>query len=112
MNNATLPPISNLATWTDVVSVFDDGEPVNISAATDITLKLRDPSTGSEVLSGSLGDEIALINDTDDNSFSFRFLNTVMSGVDPNTYELGVLLTISGDVVELILGRQPVLRGL
>lgn len=112
MNNATLPPISNLATWTDVVSVFDDGEPVNISAATDITLKLRDPSTGSEVLSGSLGDEIALINDTNDNSFTFTFSSDAMGAVDPNTYELGCLLTISGEDVQLILGRQPVLRGL
>lgn len=114
MNRTTLPPISNLATWTDIVGIFDeDGDPLDISAATAITLKLRDPLSDSDVLSGSLaGGEIALINDSDDNKFELTFSSSAMSALDPKTYEVGCILTISGEDVQIILGRLPVLRGL
>lgn len=109
----TLDPISNTATWNDTYQFLDeDGEPLDISAATAITLKLREPKTDAIVLTGSLGTELALVSGGTTGFFEWTFSADAMSGIDPKTYEVGGLITISGQTSQYILGNQPVLKGL
>lgn len=113
MQTTTLSPVSNLATWTETYQFLDeDGEPLDISDATAITIKLRDPTSGSEVVSGSLDDEIAFVGGGTEGIITWTFSSDVMSALEPKTYEIGAIITIDDEDVQFILGRLPVLRGL
>lgn len=119
MLTTILPAISNAATWRDQVEVRDeDDDLVDLETDVDeITLSLRDPESGAVVKSitmsggdidvgGSLGDGIA----------EFSISVSDMANIPPKTYEVGMLVEMAsgagGDTVQLILGRQPIVRGL
>jgi hypothetical protein len=109
----TLPAISNQATWKDTVELRDAETDALIDLKTEvdeITLKLRDPHSGCTVLTLTLtGDDIVVI---DDGVFEFTASAATMSGIDPKSYELGCLVTMADEIHQIILGRQPILKGL
>lgn len=110
----TLDPVSNAETWTDVLEFIDDetGDPwfLEASPPDEITMKLRDPSTGSTVLTGTLSNgDFAIVAD---GAAEFTFPATTMGGLTPKTYDVGVLYEDDDVTVQVILGHQPILSGL
>lgn len=109
----TLDPVSNAETWTDILEFIDDetGDPwfIEASPPDEITMKLRDPSTGSTVLTGSLGTELFVVAD---GAVEFTFSAATMGGLTPKTYDVGVLYEDDDVTVQVILGHQPILSGL
>ena len=113
MNRGTLDPVSNQATWTDTIELYDDetGEPFDLGDVTAITMKLRDGCM-TPALSGSLGEEIEIVGDDEDGVFEFTFSAGTMSNLEAKTYEVGILVTTATATTQLILGTVAVLEGL
>lgn len=113
MKTGTLDPASNSATWRESFEVTDaeDGSLIDLVTDVDeITVKVRDSVSESELLSVSLtGGEITVLGT---GVFEVLFTVTQMDDLDPKTYELGALIEIDGDTEQLFLGYLPVLRGL
>ena len=114
MITKTLDPVSNAETWTDHLEFIDDETEeawfLEGSPPDEITIRLRDSSTGNIVLTGTLtGGEIEVV---DDGIAEFTFSASAMSALDPKTYEVGVLLTDEDVTRQVILGHLPVLSGL
>lgn len=116
MKTGTLQPQPNTATWQGTIELVSDtdGLPMDLADISEITLKLRDPSTMSTVLSGSLtGGEIAAVGADADGTIQFTFSATAMAAIEPKTYDVGMIVTEdSGFVSQVILGSLPVLEGL
>lgn len=116
MKTGTIDLVSNEATLQVNLDILDadDGTPFNLSGVDQITVKLRDPDSGSAVLEGSLsGGEVIVVGDEADGVIQFTFSATSMSDIEPKTYEIGVLITDEdGFVSQVILGRLPVGWGL
>lgn len=116
MHIGSLPQVSNQATWTLRIEVFDDEDNSRIDVTAlveDMVLTVRDVDSQSEVLTGSLsGGELAVLD-----------LGVVRLSIDAGrmrslraskTYEVGVLTTMkaNGAIDQTILGTLPVLDGL
>ena len=115
MKTGTLDPVTNAETWTDTIELIDDvtGVAYNTGDITALTLKLRDPSSKETVLEGSVSDgDIVAVGAAADGTYRFTFSAGVMDGIDPKTYEVGLLASTSTVTKQLILGFLPVLEGL
>lgn len=114
MKYPTLPAQSNQETWDGTLSFIDDddGLPLFTEALppSAVTLRLRDRETGATVISGSMADGALVV--VGDGEMEFTFSATAMSALEPKTYDIGLLATISGVTKQLILGSLPVLEGL
>lgn len=114
MYQRTLPPISNQATWKETLEFINDetGEPwfAQGQPPDEITLRLRDPASGSIVLGLSLaGGELEVVGD---GLVQFTASAEQMAGIVAKSYEVGILFTAGDDVVQVLLGVVPVLKGL
>lgn len=107
-----LPPRSNQADWTDYVECrdADTGEALDISDATAITVRLRDPQGRCTVLEASLGDGVTLSDQT--GVLGFTFTAAQMQTLRAKTYDFGVLVTLDGAIEQVVLGTVPILQGL
>lgn len=117
MKTGTLSPVSNAETWIDQLEFYDDGTGISwdVSLITEVTLKVREIESQSEVLSGSLtGGEIDLIGAASAGTYRFEFTASQMAALEAKTYEVGLLATTTGPArtAQLILGYLPVLNGL
>ncbi len=117
MKTGTLEPVSNAATWTDTLEFYDDEtdealftEATPATHPDEITLSLRDATSDTAVLSGSLtGGELVIVAN---GHVEFTFSADTMAGLDPKTYEVGVLYTQEDVTTQIILGTLAVLKGL
>jgi len=114
MLTGTLDAVSNAATWSDTLEFVNDETDaawfVQASPPDEITLKLRDPQTKETVLSLSLtGGDIEIV---DDGTATFTASADAMSGINPKTYEVGVLYENDDVVSQVILGTISILEGL
>jgi len=114
MMTGTLEPVSNKETWTDLLEFINDetGEAwfEEANPPDEITLKLRDPQSKSTVLSLSLtGGDLTV---TGDGIVSFVATADAMGGINPKTYEVGVLYEDNDTVSQVLLGTISVLDGL
>lgn len=113
------PPISNLATWREVVELTDEetGDLIDLEVDVEeitITVAIRDQRSDSDEIEGTLtGGEIEVLGP---GVFEFVFSAGQMSNINPKTYEFGCLVKFTdaagGDTVQVILGTIPVIRGL
>lgn len=113
MKTGTLPTVSNLATWRELVEVTDaeTGELIDLVTDVDaISVTLRDPDNFSTALTASLGDGTVTV--IDDGVLEFLFTAGQMDDLCPKTYEVGILVTIDEEVTQLLLGYVPIVRGL
>lgn len=113
MFTGTLDPASNRATWELTYQLIDADteDPFDISAATAIVLTVSDPG-GCVVLTASLGQGIALTTDGTDGQFTSRFESSQMRAICPKTYDVGCVISMDGDDIQLIIGRVPVAEGI
>lgn len=112
MFTGTLSPASNRATWSESYELTDSdtGEAISLASVDEITLEVRDPDSGSAVLSGTMtGGEISIIAT---GIFQWRFEASAMRGLNPKTYEIGCVIEQDGDEVQILIGHLPVLDGI
>lgn len=111
---STMKAVSNRATWSEAVEIFDDstGAPLDISAATEIKLQVHetDPFCRSPLLSASLTGGTVTIEDQT-GVFTFEFSAEQMSRLCPRTYKVGATATVTGKVIQLLIGNLPVVEG-
>ncbi len=108
----SLQPVSNRATWTESVQVYndEDGQPFDISNATDIELQVRDPACCAAVLTATKsGGSIVLEPST--GVFTFTFSKDQMGSLCAKTYDVGCVATVNGETIQLVIGTLPVLEG-
>lgn len=111
----TLPAVSNKATYVGDYTLFDDdtGDTIDLSDVDEITIAIRDPQSQVLVLSGTYtGGEISVVGATTDGTFEWRFEADDMGALDAKTYEVGLTIEQDDDVIQLIIGRLPVLDGI
>lgn len=106
--------VSNRATWSEAVEIFDDttDAPLDISAATEIKLQVHedDPFCRSPRLSASLtGGTITIENQT--GVFTFEFSASQMNGLCPRTYKVGAIAVVAGKTIQLLIGNLPIVEG-
>lgn len=114
MYSGTLAPVSNAETWTGTLEFINDSTGVawfvQASPPDEITLKMRDKASEEIVISLSLsGGDLVVVGD---GQVTFTATATVMAGVCPKTYEVGVLYENDDVVTQVILGTISVLKGL
>ena len=111
---------STASRWLDE----ETGEPIDLSTLQDIILAIRYPNAGNGVFDGyhyaSQGNsyglnaslktgEIVIIQP---GIFQFWFTSSVMGGLGPQTYDVGlILISQDGVATQLLIGQVPVLEG-
>lgn len=112
MLTGALPPTSNKADWIEALELIDSdsGEPIDISAATEIVIELLPHGQKcSPVLSAKLSD--GSIDHIETGIFQWAFTADQMGALDSSTYEVRCRITKDGIVTQLIIGTLPVLDG-
>jgi len=114
MYSGTLAPVSNAETWTDTLEFVNDTTGaawfVQASPPDEITLKLRDKQSEATVLSLSLsGGDLVVVGD---GQVTFTASASTMAGIEPKTYDVGILYEDDDVVTQVLLGTIPILRGL
>lgn len=112
MYTGALPPRSNKASWAETIAFTDDtGTAFDISSATEISIRLREPETCSVVLEATLTGNTVTI-DGPNGTASFAFTASQMGALCPGYYEFGTLVTISDSTEQVHLGTIEILNGL
>ena len=105
-----LEPISNREDWTETIQTLDENNAVvDITGAT-ITFALRDKKTKVQVLSADTQDGITISNPTQ-GIFYWSFTVDDVHSVCPGTYDVGLVIEISGTSSQLFIGTVQVLDG-
>ena len=102
---------SNKAHWIEPWSVTDhDNDPIDLTNAT-FSIGIYDQQK-SLVLSGSLADGVfELVSSPDNNEFKWTFSDTQMRGLCGGKYNIGVTITISSVVTQIMTGELLVYDG-
>lgn len=111
MSAGAFDQVSNRATWTEAIELIDDdtGELLNISAATEIIVEIREPRTFTPVLTASLAN--GKVTRPSLGVFQWKFTSDEMRTLCALTYEVGATLTMAGDTEQIVIGTLPVLDG-
>lgn len=106
-----LKSVSNREDWKVPITVVDDDtdEAVDITGAT-ITVAIRRQGCSSADMTLTVGSGVT-ITDADDGIFEFAFTVTQMRTLDPDTYDIGITVTIDGETTQLFSGTVPILDG-
>lgn len=107
-----LAPVSNKGDWSESIELTDatSGALIDISTASEITIEVRDVQSRSAVLTGTLtGGVITRIST---GVFQWSFTAAQMNALCEKNYEVGVLITMSGQTTQLVIGTLPVLDGI
>lgn len=110
MYQGTLAPVSNCATWSESVEIYDDDDNslIDLSAATEILFEVSDHhctilkaalSEGTLTLEQSLG------------TFSFVFTPQQMKVLCARTYNVGCTIAVAGETIQVIAAYLPVYDG-
>jgi len=112
MMTGTLSPVSNRATWLESMELVDvdNGEPVDLSGLTEITIVVRDPRTDAPQLTLTLTNGDVMILDT--GVFGWRADAGNMTTLVEGMYEVGCTVTDGVDTAQLVIGYLPVLDGI
>ena len=103
---------SNRATFINDWTVTDtDDNPIDLSNAT-FSIGIYNAADNSQLLTGSLSDGvISLIDSDDNNQFRWTFSETQMRTLNPGAYKIGLTITISSVVTQLLTGNLSVYDG-
>jgi hypothetical protein len=109
-----LNPASNRATWVVNYAITDrsTGDPISLSAVSEITIWVRDNDSSNVMLSGNMsGGQVVVIGVPADGIFQWRFEASAMRNLCAKVYDVGCTLEQSGDTVQMLIDRVPVLDG-
>lgn len=108
MYNGSLGTVSNREDWSQAIDVVDEnGDDVTITSA-EISLAVRKKNSSSASLEASVGDGITVVTPR----FTFAFTADDMRTLDPGTYDVGCVVTISDVATQLIVGTVIVVDGI
>lgn len=110
---AVFDPVSNRETWVEAVQFYDQetGDTLDLEGNIDaVTITVREQSSKSQVLSGTLADETVAV--LADGVIQWEFSADQMGALCNRTYDVGATLTKDGQTVQFILGSIPVLDGI
>lgn len=113
MLEGNLRPTSNLATWSDRLELYDSetGQPIDlVEQVVAISMALRDIYTGTVVLKGDLLDGTVWV--VNPGLIEWSFPPETMAGLDPKAYDVGCLVEMAGETIQVLLGHLSVKRGL
>jgi hypothetical protein len=112
MFTGTLSPVSNKADWIEAYGVYDDetGDPVDVSAASEIAIAIRDPASRSVLLSATLSG--GSIEHIETGVFQWTFTAAQMQGLCAKTYEVGLTILQDDQTIQLFVGTLPVIDGI
>ena len=104
--------ISNKATWlSKVVEAVDDaGDQIDFTPASDITVTIKDMD-GCVLATATLTNSKVILTSPAPAGLQWQFEVTDLSSLCAGTYRLGVKITISGFVTDLIDGTIAVAEG-
>jgi len=122
MYDGTLSTRSNRASWQDSVIVLDNdtSEPVDISAATEITVQVAPQQPADYGGYGNQSFSSPLLTATLSNGkvqhiqlgvFAFEFTKGEMRGVVGGIYNVEITIDKDGETESLILGTVPIREG-
>lgn len=104
-----LPPVSNRVPWIDDYKLTDDenGQPFDISDATEITVEIFDPEESTAKLSATLtGGSITRI---ETGVFEWTFTQAQMQTLLPKVYDLNISIVKDEIPVMLMICALPVI---
>lgn len=113
MLEGVLRPTSNMATWTERLELYDaeTGHGIDlVEGVEQITLSLRDQYTSTVVLVGDMDSGAVIV--VNPGIIEWSFPPEVMSGLDPKSYDVGCLVEMVGETIQVLLGHISVKRGL
>jgi hypothetical protein len=100
--DVTFAPVSNRATWVEMIDFPDeDGNAVEISAA--------EFNIGNGRIVKTLGSGIEYDDDTGRATITID--DSLMRGLCAGTYNVGFVVTISGEPTQILEGQVPVYDG-
>jgi hypothetical protein len=107
---ATLPPVSNRASWIESVELTDEetGEPIDLTGC-DIEVAVRPQGTTRPCLQASTGDDTVAIVDT--GVFQFTFTPDQMRSQCVGTYDVGATISRDGETAQIVIGSVSILDG-
>lgn len=109
MNIGTLESVSNREQWVDDGTVRDaDGVLIDLSGAT-IVMAMQDRESKRRVLEASTTNGIITITGT--GQFRWTIPITTMRTINPETYDVGIVVTISDVPTQLFKGTVAILDG-
>jgi hypothetical protein len=112
MFTGTLAPVTNADDWIESFKLTDadTGDAIDISAATEIKVIIRDRRTLAEEISATLTG--GTITRPETGVFEWTFTASQMGGLDAaTTYEVVIRITIDSISNALVIGTLPVLNG-
>lgn len=112
MKTRSLPSQSNKSTFSDFIQFTnDDGTALDLSTATEISVRIRDPLSNITRLEATkTGGTVSATGA--DGEVSFTFTSDQMGGLCAQNYEFGVLVTVSGVTTQTHLCPLPIIEGL
>lgn len=110
MYTASLPPATIWGTWTENVEIWstDDDQLADLSAVTEITLKLIDPYTKLQEMQLTLTD--GGITLPSQGIIQWRVEAGQMGTLQTKLYEVVMLIEADGDTIPLILGPVSIVE--
>jgi hypothetical protein len=108
MYQGTRPPVVRGTTWSDSIQCYDDidNTPIDISAATEIEIQVRD--CGCAVLTERLSDGSISLGGT---TGVFFFDLVIPANIPAKTYEFGCNVTLESKVIPVAVGYLPIIDG-
>lgn len=108
-----LSPATNRETFEQSFALTDGetGEAIDLSGVTAIRFEVRDPDSRATMLVASLGSGIAIGQDDDGAVFTVRFSSSAMRALGAKTYDVGCVISSSGDDAEIFTGNLPITDG-
>jgi len=121
MYDGTLAVRSNRASWSDSVELLgEDGEPIDISTATEIAVQVAPQQQADYGGYGNQSYSTPLLTATLTNGkvqhvqtgvFAFEFTKSEMRGVMGGVYNVEIIIEKDGETESLILGTVPIREG-
>jgi len=110
MYTGSIPTATLLGTWVDNVEIWsiDDDTLYDLSVLTEVTLRLRDPSTKSDVM--VLKMSAGQISIPSDGIIQWRAEVGQMGTLTAGIYEIVLLLEDATDTVPLIVGPVSIVE--
>lgn len=109
--HGSLGEVSNREDWVQPGTILDSTtkEPFDITDAA-IKVVLRDQNTKTTYLTADIGSGVT-ITDASSGEFEWHFTVAQMHGIEPETYDVGVIVTKDNLVSQLFAGTIEVYDG-
>ena len=107
-----LNPISNKADWSGVISLTEDGLPLDATGLTDLKIELENPQTRTPELTASYAGGTVIAQDLATGTFTFNFPEAQTAKLDQQWYFFAGLFLRDGGTFQLFRVKQNTYDGI